>query len=116
MLSISPEECLVDERISIKAKVQPFQHVTLRSEVVENNLVFDSYAHYVADDNGDIDLSVSPSYGGKYVGVDAMGIFWSMTLAKGEPLGSLYNPQDAMNNEKFKIQVSIIRQLQEICQ
>lgn len=38
-----------------------------------------SVARYRADAEGRVDLDDSPSLGGSYVGVDASGLFWSMT-------------------------------------
>ena len=41
-------------------------------------VLFYSLAHYISDGNGLIDVSHMPSYGGTYVGIEPMGLIWSM--------------------------------------
>lgn len=45
----------------------------------ERGTVWSSFGTYTADANGDVDLRSASSGAGSYHGVDAMGLFWSMT-------------------------------------
>ncbi|CAI5640449.1 unnamed protein product [Oreochromis niloticus] len=44
----------------------------------EKGVVFSSSATYRADGSGEVDLNRDPSLGGTYVGVEPMGLLWSM--------------------------------------
>ena len=98
---------LIDQRFSLKVTMlRPWQHATLRAELRTNkHAVFESYGHFIADSQGQLDLRRDPSYGGTYKGIDDMGLFWSMIPAAGERKGLRYIPG---NNEKpieFKIEL-----------
>ncbi|XP_015242316.1 PREDICTED: acyl-coenzyme A thioesterase 1-like [Cyprinodon variegatus] len=72
--------CLFDEPIQVKvAGLRSKQVVTIRASTTdERGLEFTSSANYRADGCGEIDLSRDPSVGGSYLGVEPMGLFWSM--------------------------------------
>ncbi|XP_029970844.1 acyl-coenzyme A thioesterase 5-like [Salarias fasciatus] len=72
--------CLFSEPVQVKvAGLESKQVVTLRAESLdERNLVFSSAATYRADQRGEIDLSRDASLSGSYVGVEPMGLLWSM--------------------------------------
>jgi len=106
MIEVDNEDCMVDDHIGIKIKyLSPSQKITLRCETIENNFVYDSQAHFIADYNGEIDLALSPSFGGSYKGIDSMGIFWSMLPSLGQMIGLKYQPKDVKNGCKFKLQI-----------
>ncbi|CAN9502785.1 unnamed protein product [Ophioblennius macclurei] len=73
--------CLFDEPIQVKvAGLRSKQQVTLKaSSTDERGVAFNSSALYRADDSGEIDLNRDPSLGGSYVGVQPMGLLWSMS-------------------------------------
>ncbi|XP_070829531.1 acyl-coenzyme A thioesterase 1-like [Chaetodon trifascialis] len=72
--------CLYDEPVQVKvAGLRPRQVVTMRARSTdEREVVFSSSATYRADGSGEIDLGRDPSLGGSYVGVEPMGLLWSM--------------------------------------
>ncbi|XP_076600249.1 acyl-coenzyme A thioesterase 1-like [Chaetodon auriga] len=72
--------CLYDEPVQVKvAGLRPRQVVTMRARSTdEKGVVFSSSATYRADESGEIDLDRDPSLGGSYVGVEPMGLLWSM--------------------------------------
>jgi len=106
MIEVNTVDCMIDEPIHIKIKyLSPSQKITLRCETIENKYVYDSHAHYIADYDGEVDIALSPSFGGSYRGVDSMGIFWGMLPALGQMVGVKYQPKDVMNGCKFKLQV-----------
>jgi dienelactone hydrolase len=79
-LRVTPEAGLLDESISIRASgLLAFEQVTLQATAVDTaNRTWRSTATFVADQNGELDPAVRPSFQGSYTGVDAMGLFWSM--------------------------------------
>ncbi|XP_015242437.1 PREDICTED: acyl-coenzyme A thioesterase 1-like [Cyprinodon variegatus] len=72
--------CLFDEPIQVKvAGLRSKQVVTMRaSSTDEKGVVFSSSATYRADNSGEIDLNRDSSSSGSYVGVEPMGLLWSM--------------------------------------
>ncbi|KAL3988886.1 hypothetical protein ACER0C_013204 [Sarotherodon galilaeus] len=72
--------CLFDEPIKVKVEgLRSRQVVTMRARLTdEKGVVFSSLATYRADDSGEVDLNRDPSLGGTYVGVEPMGLLWSM--------------------------------------
>ncbi|XP_029970814.1 acyl-coenzyme A thioesterase 5-like [Salarias fasciatus] len=72
--------CLFDEPVQVKvAGLRSRQVVTMRARSIDQkNMVFGSEATYRADERGEIDLSRDPSLSGSYVGVEPMGLLWSM--------------------------------------
>ena len=98
----------MDEYISIRVSgLQSGQHVTLRCETVEGKFVFDSYAHFVASIDGEVDLTKHPSFGGSYKGIDQMGIFANMLPALYQKDGLRYFPRSFEKPIPFKLQVCI---------
>uniref|UniRef100_A0A3Q3XKN2 Uncharacterized protein n=1 Tax=Mola mola TaxID=94237 RepID=A0A3Q3XKN2_MOLML len=82
-LTAAPEgdRCLFDEPVQLKvAGLRSRQVVTMRATSSdEKGVVFSSSATYMADGSGEIDLERDPSLRGSYVGVEPMGLLWSMT-------------------------------------
>lgn len=72
--------CLFDDPVQILvAGLQPQQAVTLRASLVdESGELFQAHALYRAGSRGDLDLSRSPALGGSYLGVEPMGLLWSL--------------------------------------
>ncbi|KAM3604024.1 uncharacterized protein V6R79_005454 [Siganus canaliculatus] len=72
--------CMFDEPVQLKvAGLRPRQVVTIRATATdERRVVFNSAASYRADESGEVDLDRDPSLGGSYVGVEPMGLLWSL--------------------------------------
>ncbi|XP_065072225.1 bile acid-CoA:amino acid N-acyltransferase-like [Rhopilema esculentum] len=96
---------LVDQRIEIQVKnLRPFQHVTLRVELnSEKPVFFESYGHYIADKDGELNLSRDSSFGGTYKGIDNMGLFWSMLVAPGQRKGARFITKDVTKMMEFRV-------------
>ncbi|KAM3610873.1 uncharacterized protein V6R79_009991 [Siganus canaliculatus] len=73
--------CLFDDPVQVKvAGLRSRQVVTIRATSTdEKGVVFSSSATYRADESGEVDLHRDPSLSGSYVGVEPMGLLWSMT-------------------------------------
>ncbi|XP_053331209.1 acyl-coenzyme A thioesterase 1-like [Spea bombifrons] len=80
-LSVTPQSGLADEKLQIKVQgLNPRQQVTLRVLVEdEKECLFDSCAHYAADNSGTVDLQRDASLGGDFTGVQPMGLLWSLS-------------------------------------
>ncbi|XP_068197419.1 acyl-coenzyme A thioesterase 6-like isoform X2 [Antennarius striatus] len=72
--------CFFDEPVQVKVtRLRSRQVVTMRARSTdERGVVFSSSATYRADDRGEVDLNKHPSLGGSYVGVEPMGLLWSL--------------------------------------
>ena len=80
---------MVDERIRISVQnLDPFQQVTIVARAKEQKVDFIAHAHVIADTHGVVDLQRQASLGGTYVGVDAMGLLWSMVRTTESRKGS----------------------------
>jgi dienelactone hydrolase len=78
---VAPRSALVDVPLSIRVTGLPQGgRVTLRATMARTpELVWQSSAVFVADDQGEIDLAQDAPVEGSYQGIDAMGLVWSMT-------------------------------------
>lgn len=88
-LEVTPRAALVDAPVSVRLSgLAPGQEVTLRAEMLDDNLGrWRSEATYRADAGGGVDVATRPSLSGSYTGTDANGLFWSM-----EPDGGANGP------------------------
>nr|XP_006130409.1 acyl-coenzyme A thioesterase 3-like [Pelodiscus sinensis] len=73
-------KCLFDDPIQIKVEgLSPLQEVTLRASLIdENKELYQSFAYYRAESNGELDLTCSSALAGSYSGVEPMGLLWSL--------------------------------------
>ena len=79
-IKIYPESALVDEVVKIQVlDLQPGQIITLRASMNDDaDLKWESYATFVADNEGVIDVASQAPLSGTYDAVDPMGLIWSM--------------------------------------
>ena len=89
MFTFRPISSLVDTITKIYVtQLTPLQKVTLEAKLVgDQGELFESYAHYIADKDGGVDVCRDTSLGGSYSGVEAMGLIWSMKPAPGQRKG-----------------------------
>ncbi|XP_034273622.1 acyl-coenzyme A thioesterase 1-like [Pantherophis guttatus] len=106
-MSVTPAVGLADQPAKVTIEgLAPLQGVTLRALVVNGQgSLFDACAHYQADQQGGIDLSRDVSKGGDYVGVEPMGLFWSLTPATIEKPYQRLEPEDVESPVKVQITV-----------
>ncbi|XP_066963980.1 acyl-coenzyme A thioesterase 1-like [Macrobrachium rosenbergii] len=83
VLSVIPLSCLQDEPVLIGVSgLKPNQDVTLQASAIEDQGVhYMSYAHYRADENGEVDVDKMESLGGQYEGIFPMGLIGSLVPA-----------------------------------
>ena len=106
-----PTNPKVDETISVKFHNLPvLSTVRLETSLTSpgEKLNFLSTCRYPVDSNGTLDLTTTPCDGPSYLGVDPMGIFWSMdplpnSLTRLYSSGPLHYSMDLfdMNNQKL---------------
>ncbi|XP_003407608.2 acyl-coenzyme A amino acid N-acyltransferase 2-like [Loxodonta africana] len=79
-LTATPASALADEPVHIRVTgLPPFQMVTFKASLKdEKGNLFHSKAFYRANETGKVDLEQDPAFGGDYVGVHPMGLFWSL--------------------------------------
>ena len=84
-----PRVSLIDEAVCVLVKhLLPGQQISLRAQLVgEKGERFESFAHYTADEHGTVCASSQPSVGGTYVGIEPMGLLWSMRTSPGQQEG-----------------------------
>ncbi|XP_044076644.1 acyl-coenzyme A thioesterase 5-like [Siniperca chuatsi] len=96
--------CFFDEPVQVKvAGLRSRQVVTMRaSSTDERGVVFSSSATYRADGSGEIDLKRDPSLSGSYVGVEPMGLLWSM---RADALHRRFQKTNSLNPHVVKFSV-----------
>ncbi|XP_041847870.1 acyl-coenzyme A thioesterase 1-like isoform X2 [Melanotaenia boesemani] len=96
--------CLFDEPIQVKvAGLRSKQVVTMRARSTDDKgVVFSSMATYRADGNGEINLERDPSLSGSFVGVEPMGLLWSMTA---DTLHKRFQKTNTLNPHVVKFSV-----------
>jgi dienelactone hydrolase len=80
MIEVNPDSALVDKVVNIRLSgFSPGDLVTVRAKTrFSAGSIGESWASFVADDNGQIDLSTQKPIAGTYDDIDVMGLFWSM--------------------------------------
>ncbi|XP_071348787.1 acyl-coenzyme A thioesterase 1-like isoform X2 [Trachinotus anak] len=96
--------CLFDEPVQVKVSgLRSRQVVALRARSTdERGVEFSSSATYRADGSGEIDLNRDPSLRGSYVGVEPMGLLWSM---RADTLHKYFYKNKALNPHVVRISV-----------
>ncbi|TDH05623.1 hypothetical protein EPR50_G00124240 [Perca flavescens] len=96
--------CMFDEPVQVKvAGLRARQVVTMRARSTDDKgLVFSSSATYKADGSGEIDLERDPSLSGSYVGVEPMGLLWSM---RADTLHKRFQIKNSLNPHVVKLSV-----------
>nr|XP_020480360.1 acyl-coenzyme A thioesterase 5-like isoform X1 [Monopterus albus] len=96
--------CLFDEPVQLKVSgLRSRQVVTMRARSAdERGVVFSSSATYRADGRGEIDLDRDPSLSGSYVGVEPMGLLWSM---RPDILHNYFFKNNSLNPHVVKLSV-----------
>ena len=89
MFAFAPKSSLADEITEIRiTHLKQLQSITLEAKLLsDKGELFESYAHYVADKDGNVDVGHDLSVGGSYCGVEPMGLIWSMKQAPGQREG-----------------------------
>ncbi|XP_076850594.1 acyl-coenzyme A thioesterase 1-like isoform X1 [Brachyhypopomus gauderio] len=107
LLSIKPTRGLVDEKLQIVVKnLRPKQEVTLHSRhQSEDKDFWEAFGHYVSDANGTVSVVKDASVSGTYVGVESMGLMWSLRPVPGSRTGLRLRKKDVLSPRVFHISV-----------
>ncbi|MER1957159.1 MAG: acyl-CoA thioesterase/bile acid-CoA:amino acid N-acyltransferase family protein [Solibacillus sp.] len=79
---VSKQFSMIDETIDIEIiGLKPFEEVVIeakRLSSTSNPFYLQSYATYIANDKGEVNLASQEPINGTYFGVEPMGLFWSL--------------------------------------
>jgi acetyl esterase/lipase len=80
VIQVIPESGLLGQPIDIRAEgFKAGQQITLRARSEDGNeVIWESYATYLADSEGVVDIVNQSPISGTYTDVDPSGLFWSM--------------------------------------
>jgi dienelactone hydrolase len=92
-ISVAPNPAFVDEEVRVRVSgAPPGARVRISAWTMDDaSRRWESGADFTARPDGTIDLAGDPALGGSYRGVDAMGLFWSLSL----------NPGDAGQHDQY---------------
>ncbi|XP_029287376.1 acyl-coenzyme A thioesterase 4-like isoform X2 [Cottoperca gobio] len=85
LLTAAPARALIDDQISIKGHfLQPQCPVTVCAQMhSDDGDLWEAFAHYNTNADGNVNLTRDPSVGGSYLGCEPMGLFWGLQPAPG---------------------------------
>ena len=88
-LIVTPVSSLIDEKNEISLTgLDKQQAVTLYAQLRgDDQTLFHSSAHYIANEAGCVAANKHPSLGGSYTGLHPMGLLWSLELGPNERKG-----------------------------
>src|SRR5450830_2197126 len=77
-ISVNPADDLIDvPRQILVSGAAPGELILVASQTERAGVIWRSSAHFVADANGHVDLSLAPAVSGDYSGISAMGLLWA---------------------------------------
>lgn len=84
---VNPQSSLIDQSLSIRiSSLNSGVPVTVRAELRDDlGQIWSSYAEFVSDAKGTVDLDTAKPKAGTYTEPDPMGLFWSMRLQTRDP-------------------------------
>ncbi|XP_061085003.1 peroxisomal succinyl-coenzyme A thioesterase-like isoform X2 [Conger conger] len=97
LLTVKPSRGLVDEKFEVVVRnLSPGEEVTLYSlHQSEDKDYWEAFGHYVSDAGGTITVAADASVGGSYLGIESMGLLWSMKPVPGSRKGLRLRKMDA---------------------
>ena len=107
-ITVNPSlKTLVDQNVDIFVRnLLSHQDITLRARAIDDSeTVFESFAYYKADENGEVSLVSQPSLRGSYTGVEPMGLFWSMEPMEGTDRDDMLRKRDVTKALKVSLDV-----------
>jgi dienelactone hydrolase len=104
-LTIAPDRVLADQSSVVRASgLRPNEHVTLKADLIDGERQrWESEADFVADAEGNIDVSRQAPVKGSYQEVSGMGPIWSLTPA--EKGISIYRPPQQLGSQQIRFQL-----------
>ncbi|XP_041935083.1 peroxisomal succinyl-coenzyme A thioesterase-like isoform X3 [Alosa sapidissima] len=106
VLSVQPTRAMVDEKFQIVVRnLPPKQEVTLHSlHRSEDKDYWEAFGYYISDENGTVTVE-DASRGGTYVGVEPMGLLWSLRPVPGSRHGLRLRKRDVLSPMVVNISV-----------
>lgn len=91
VLVVSATTTLADAPVQIKVTgLRPGDQITITSTAIDRTgMLWTGRATFTASDSGVVDPATQAPESGTYQGLDAMGLFWSMNPATGDPNASV---------------------------
>lgn len=79
-IHVTQNSPLIDTKLEIRiTHLQPCETVTLKADMWDNNgIKWESFAEFMSDSKGDINLATAEPKSGTYLTPDVTGLFWSM--------------------------------------
>ncbi|XP_062373493.1 peroxisomal succinyl-coenzyme A thioesterase-like [Sardina pilchardus] len=107
VLSVRPTRALVDEKFQIVVRnLHPKQEVTLHSlHQSEDKDYWEAFGHYTSNENGTVTVMEDASRGGTYVGIEPMGLLWSLRPVPGSRDGLRLRKRDVLSPMVVNISV-----------
>ncbi|KAJ8373661.1 hypothetical protein SKAU_G00042410 [Synaphobranchus kaupii] len=89
LLTVRPSRGLVDEKFEmVVKKLPPGQEVTLYAlHQSEDSDYWEAFGHYITDAQGAVSVAEDVSVGGSYLGMEPMGLLWSLRPVPGSRTG-----------------------------
>ena len=116
---VTQNSSLIDTSLEIiVTNLPPCDVVTIKAEMCDNSGAnWESFAEFMSDDKGEINLSTAQPISGTYFSPDVTGIFWSMSLMPSDkpkrrtPLKPLKTKLILMKRQEVLAATSVIRHM-----
>ena len=104
-LIVTPVSSLIDEKNEISLTgLDKQQAVTLYAQLRgDDQTLFHSSAHYIANQAGCVFVNEQPSLGGSYTGLHPMGLLWSLELGPNGRKGFRLFKRDVTTSYEVKL-------------
>ncbi|PKT71319.1 palmitoyl-CoA hydrolase [Streptomyces populi] len=100
---------LADEPVQIRISgLAAGEEITVTARATDaDGMTWTGRAVFNADDKGVVDLDHAEPKTGTYRGADGMGLFWSMTPAKGDPGKSWFRTNDPQEAASYQVRLTV---------
>jgi dienelactone hydrolase len=104
-IEVDQPQALADQALHIRVTgLTKAATVTLSASAVSATAqTWGSSANFVADDSGVVDLATAVPTSGSYAGADAMGLFWSLGLPRGQDDDKYFVPKAPQEQAAYPI-------------
>lgn len=107
LLTVTPSRALVDEKFEVVVRqLRSGQGVTLHAlHQSEDGDFWEAFGHYVSDAQGTVTAAEHASVGGSYLGIEPMGLLWSMRPVPGSRPGLRLRTRDVCSPMRVHLSV-----------
>ncbi|MFJ8542470.1 acyl-CoA thioesterase/BAAT N-terminal domain-containing protein [Streptomyces sp. NPDC093586] len=109
-IAVDKPAALADEAVHVRISgLISGEEVTVTTHTTDvRNMGWSGRAVFTADAKGIVDLGYAEPESGTYRGADAMGLFWSMIPAKGDPDQSAFEPSYPQRSPSYRIKLAVV--------